>query len=199
MMAKGMLEGFIQQLAKEKWKCHVQLNRVHQCRQAAQQQPAGRPTMGSENDVYDTAEQTMTPDATMTRKLKSETSKSQMISDTPILSAATYCRTQIVSKTGRERLNQMGVKRKAPGNDRAKPDVIGTKEAKIKAKIEVRPMAKVKQEAIPTIEEGLEAAIEAVGSSIMTRQAEVPHNKCHKARQLRGCRFQLQHRLQDKF
>uniref|UniRef100_A0A915K7A4 Uncharacterized protein n=1 Tax=Romanomermis culicivorax TaxID=13658 RepID=A0A915K7A4_ROMCU len=41
----------------------------------------------------------------------------------------------------------------------------GTKRAKIKAKMEVRPMAKAKGEATPITEEDLEEVIEAAGSS----------------------------------
>uniref|UniRef100_A0A915J0M7 Uncharacterized protein n=1 Tax=Romanomermis culicivorax TaxID=13658 RepID=A0A915J0M7_ROMCU len=67
----------------------------------------------------------------------------------------------------------MGVKRKAPGDDKLKPDkykcmdakspdAVEAKEAKTKAKMEVRPEAKARGD---TIELDLEEAIEAAGSS----------------------------------
>uniref|UniRef100_A0A915J8Q7 Uncharacterized protein n=1 Tax=Romanomermis culicivorax TaxID=13658 RepID=A0A915J8Q7_ROMCU len=71
-------------------------------RQAAQEQPTGTAATSSENDAYDTAEETTTPDATMTRKWKSETSKSQKILDTPTTSTTIYSQMQMVSKTSGE-------------------------------------------------------------------------------------------------
>uniref|UniRef100_A0A915JI92 Uncharacterized protein n=1 Tax=Romanomermis culicivorax TaxID=13658 RepID=A0A915JI92_ROMCU len=106
------------------------------CKQAAQEQPTGTPTTGSENDAYDTAEERTTLDATMTRKSKSETSKSQRMSDTPTTHVATYSQMQMVSKTSGEKLNQMGLKPKALGDDQVQPDKYQRTEVKSPEKIE---------------------------------------------------------------
>uniref|UniRef100_A0A915I5H6 Uncharacterized protein n=1 Tax=Romanomermis culicivorax TaxID=13658 RepID=A0A915I5H6_ROMCU len=102
MMAEGMSERFIRQLAKEKVGCGVPLSKVHQCRLAAEQQAKGTPLNGSQKHSYDTAEETTTREARTTQKLKMEASKSQTILDKPTISAATYSQMGMVSKTGRE-------------------------------------------------------------------------------------------------
>uniref|UniRef100_A0A915IXI7 Uncharacterized protein n=1 Tax=Romanomermis culicivorax TaxID=13658 RepID=A0A915IXI7_ROMCU len=61
MLAEGMSEKSIQQLAKEKIKHWVHLTKARQHRQAAQQQLKGMPATGSENDAYDISEETTTP------------------------------------------------------------------------------------------------------------------------------------------
>uniref|UniRef100_A0A915L7Z1 Uncharacterized protein n=1 Tax=Romanomermis culicivorax TaxID=13658 RepID=A0A915L7Z1_ROMCU len=74
---------------------------------------------------------------------------------------------------GSQRLNQMGMKRKAPGDDKLKPDeyqcmdakspdAVEANEAKTKANMEVRPEAIARGD---TIMVDLEEAIEAAGSS----------------------------------
>uniref|UniRef100_A0A915IAG4 Uncharacterized protein n=1 Tax=Romanomermis culicivorax TaxID=13658 RepID=A0A915IAG4_ROMCU len=102
MMAERMSERFIRQLAKEKLKCCIRLSEDRQHRQAAEQQPQGMPVPGSKNDAYETAEETMNPEAMRKQKTRSETSKSQTTSDRPTKTAATYTQTQMVSKTSRE-------------------------------------------------------------------------------------------------
>uniref|UniRef100_A0A915J426 Uncharacterized protein n=1 Tax=Romanomermis culicivorax TaxID=13658 RepID=A0A915J426_ROMCU len=59
-----MSERFIQQLAREKVRRQVGLSKGRQRRLAAEQQPQGTPVTGSENDAYNTAEDTTTPDTT---------------------------------------------------------------------------------------------------------------------------------------
>uniref|UniRef100_A0A915KG20 Uncharacterized protein n=1 Tax=Romanomermis culicivorax TaxID=13658 RepID=A0A915KG20_ROMCU len=114
MIAEGMSERFIRQLAKEKIKCCVQLSKAHQHRQASQEQPTETPITGSEKDAYDTKEETTTPDATTTRQLKSETSKSQTMSDTPTTSALTYSQMQTVSKTSKKVTTKSGKSTSVP-------------------------------------------------------------------------------------
>uniref|UniRef100_A0A915HE71 Uncharacterized protein n=1 Tax=Romanomermis culicivorax TaxID=13658 RepID=A0A915HE71_ROMCU len=158
-------------------------------RRLAAQEQQGTPITGSENDAYDTAKDTMTPEISTTpnskmetsksqtkmetskSQTKTETSKGQTKSDRTTTSTASYTQTQMVLKTGQEldlapimpmaigrwyaqaclfanrqlvfeakrnqvdefyiaafnqyifmgsqRLNQMGVKRKAPGDDKS--------------------------------------------------------------------------------
>uniref|UniRef100_A0A915KLU7 Uncharacterized protein n=1 Tax=Romanomermis culicivorax TaxID=13658 RepID=A0A915KLU7_ROMCU len=86
---------------------------------------------------------------------------------------------------GSQRLNQMGLKRKALGDDKLKPDkyqctdakspdTVEAKEAKTKAKMEVKPW----QARGDTIEESLEEAIEAAGSSKKYRDAGKGYDIC---------------------
>uniref|UniRef100_A0A915I2E3 Uncharacterized protein n=1 Tax=Romanomermis culicivorax TaxID=13658 RepID=A0A915I2E3_ROMCU len=82
---------------------------------------------------------------------------------------------------GSQRLNQMGMKRKALGDDKPKPDKyqctnakspadgVEANKARTKAKMEVIPEAKARGD---IIEEGLEEAIDAAGSSNSTNCLE---------------------------
>uniref|UniRef100_A0A915KQY6 Uncharacterized protein n=1 Tax=Romanomermis culicivorax TaxID=13658 RepID=A0A915KQY6_ROMCU len=102
MLAQGMLEKCISQLAKEKLKYCVQLSKVHQHRQVAQQQLQGTSINGFENDTYDMAQETRTPDVTRTQKSRSDTSNSQTTLDKPTTFTAMYSPMQMVSKTSGE-------------------------------------------------------------------------------------------------
>uniref|UniRef100_A0A915L305 Uncharacterized protein n=1 Tax=Romanomermis culicivorax TaxID=13658 RepID=A0A915L305_ROMCU len=93
---------------------------------------------------------------------------------------------------GSQRLNQMGMKRKALADDKPKPDkyqrrdakspdVVGAKEvktkAKIKAKMEAKPEAKARGD---IIEEGLEEAIEFILEKIKTPERDLHDQLDHR-------------------
>uniref|UniRef100_A0A915HNU2 Uncharacterized protein n=1 Tax=Romanomermis culicivorax TaxID=13658 RepID=A0A915HNU2_ROMCU len=114
MLAEGISEKFIPQLAKDKIKHHVRLSKARQHRQAAQQQPKGTSATGSENDAYDMAEETTTPATMTTQNLQSETSRSQSISNMPSTSVTTYAQMPLVSETSREVGSKSGKTKSAP-------------------------------------------------------------------------------------
>uniref|UniRef100_A0A915KU55 Uncharacterized protein n=1 Tax=Romanomermis culicivorax TaxID=13658 RepID=A0A915KU55_ROMCU len=106
-----MSEKFIRHLGREKARCRRRLSKARARRLAAEQQQQGTPVTGSENDAYDTAEETTIPEVltmqnskmeTSKSQTKTETSKSQMKSDRAPTSTASYTQTQRVSKTGGE-------------------------------------------------------------------------------------------------
>uniref|UniRef100_A0A915HW14 Uncharacterized protein n=1 Tax=Romanomermis culicivorax TaxID=13658 RepID=A0A915HW14_ROMCU len=64
-------------LMEKKWvRCQVGLSKAGQHRLAAEQQPQGMPVTDSENDAYDTAEDTTIPDTT---QLKSQRQRLQEV------------------------------------------------------------------------------------------------------------------------
>uniref|UniRef100_A0A915J2U6 Uncharacterized protein n=1 Tax=Romanomermis culicivorax TaxID=13658 RepID=A0A915J2U6_ROMCU len=92
--------------------------------QVKTQQQAAMPVVKTQQPVVTTialkaAAETTTPATTITQK--SQSSGSQMMSDTLTTSAMAYAQMQLVSKTSRVRLNQMSLKRKALGHDQAQP------------------------------------------------------------------------------
>uniref|UniRef100_A0A915HNA7 Uncharacterized protein n=1 Tax=Romanomermis culicivorax TaxID=13658 RepID=A0A915HNA7_ROMCU len=121
MLAEGMSEKFTRHLGREKVRRRQRLSKARAHKLAAQdQQQKGTPVTGSENDAYDTAEETTTPEVSTSQKSKMETSKSQMRietaksqtrietskgqmkSDRATASTASYSQMRTVPKTGQE-------------------------------------------------------------------------------------------------
>uniref|UniRef100_A0A915K3W3 Uncharacterized protein n=1 Tax=Romanomermis culicivorax TaxID=13658 RepID=A0A915K3W3_ROMCU len=121
MLAEGMSGKFIRHFGREKVRCRQRLSKARACRLAAQdQQQQGTPATDSENDAYDTAEETRTPEVSTSQRLKTETTKSQtrtetaksqtkretskgqMKLDRTTPSTASYSQTRMVPKTGGE-------------------------------------------------------------------------------------------------
>uniref|UniRef100_A0A915L9J3 Uncharacterized protein n=1 Tax=Romanomermis culicivorax TaxID=13658 RepID=A0A915L9J3_ROMCU len=106
---------------REKVRRRQRLSKVRAGRLAAeQQQQQGTPVTGSENDAYEMAKETTTPEVLTSQRLKTETTKSQTKmetsksqtktetskgqtkSDRTTASTASYTQTQMVLKTGGE-------------------------------------------------------------------------------------------------
>uniref|UniRef100_A0A915ILT4 Uncharacterized protein n=1 Tax=Romanomermis culicivorax TaxID=13658 RepID=A0A915ILT4_ROMCU len=74
------------------------------------------PVTGSENDAYDTAEETTTPEVSTSQRQLVIEAQGNQVDEFYIAAFNQYI------FMGSQRLNQMGIKKEAMGDDRVQPD-----------------------------------------------------------------------------